>query len=139
MTLEDFNLAYLSVALFMIVVAVAGSTLLLLGALIRPSKPSAMKSIPYESGVPPVGRARERYSIRFYIIAMLFVLFDIEALFLYPWAINFDGFVRRGDGLFILVEMLLFIFLILLGTAVQIARDRIALYNHFAFKVQNYL
>jgi NADH-quinone oxidoreductase subunit A len=53
--------------------------------------------------------------VRFYIIAMLFVLFDIEALFLYPWAINFDGFVRRGDGLFILVEMLLFIFMILLG------------------------
>ncbi len=117
MTLEDFNLAYLSVAIFMIVVAVVGSTLLVLGALIRPHKPSAMKSIPYESGVPPVGRARERYSIRFYIIAMLFVLFDIEALFLYPWAINFDGFVRRGDGLFILVEMLLFIFLILLGYA----------------------
>lgn len=115
MSLDDFNLAYLSVAIFMIVVAIAGGTLLLLGALIRPHKPSAMKSIPYESGVPPVGRARERYSIRFYIIAMLFVLFDIEALFLYPWAINFDGFVRRGDGLFILVEMLLFIFLILLG------------------------
>jgi len=115
MTLEDFNLAYLSVAIFLAVVTAVGSTLLLLGILIRPNKPSAMKSIPYESGVPPVGRARERYSVRFYIIAMLFVLFDIEALFLYPWAINFDGFVRRGDGVFILVEMLLFIFLILLG------------------------
>ncbi len=117
MNLEDFNLAYMSVLLFMIIVAVAGSTLLLLGILIRPNHPSAMKSIPYESGVPPVGRARERYSVRFYIIAMLFVLFDIEAVFLYPWAINFDGFVRRGDGIFILVEMLLFIFIILLGYA----------------------
>lgn len=117
MTLEDFNLAYLSVVMFMIVITVAGSTLLMLGILIRPNKPSAMKSIPYESGVPPVGRARERYSVRFYIIAMLFVLFDIEAVFLYPWAINFDGFVRRGDGIFILVEMLLFIFIILLGYA----------------------
>ena len=117
MTLEDFNLAYLSIVMFMVVITVAGSTLLLLGILIRPNKPSAMKSIPYESGVPPVGRARERYSVRFYIIAMLFVLFDIEAVFLYPWAINFDGFVRRGDGIFILVEMLLFIFIILLGYA----------------------
>lgn len=113
--LEDYNLAYLSVAMFLLVVAVAGSTLLILGVLFRPKNPSAMKSIPYESGVPPVGRARERYSVRFYIIAMLFVLFDIEAIFLYPWAINFDGFVRRGDGIFILVEMLLFIFVILLG------------------------
>jgi NADH-quinone oxidoreductase subunit A len=117
MTLEDFNLAYLSIVLFLIVVGVAGGSLLTLGALFRPKKPSAMKSIPYESGVPPVGRARERYSVRFYIIAMLFVLFDIEAVFLYPWAINFDGFVRRGDGIFILVEMLLFIFIILLGYA----------------------
>lgn len=117
MSLEDFNLAYLSVAMFLVVVSVVGATLLLLGILIRPNKPSAMKAIPYESGVPPVGRARHRYSVRFYIIAMLFVLFDIEAIFLYPWAINFDGFVRRGDGVFILVEMLIFIFLILLGYA----------------------
>ena len=114
-TLQDFNLAYISVAMFLAVVVIAGSTLLILGILIRPKRPSAMKSIPYESGVPPIGRARERYSVRFYIIAMLFVLFDIEAIFLYPWAINFDGFVRRGDGFFILVEMLLFIFIILLG------------------------
>jgi NADH-quinone oxidoreductase subunit A len=117
MTLEDFNLAYLSVVIFMLVIAIAGSTLLIAGVLFRPKNPSAMKSIPYESGVPPVGRARERYTVRFYIIAMLFVLFDIEAVFLYPWAINFDGFVRRGDGIFILVEMLIFIFIILLGYA----------------------
>lgn len=117
MSLEEFNLAYLSTALFLAVVVVVGLTLTVLGVLIRPNRPSAMKSIPYESGVPPVGRARERYTIRFYIIAMLFVLFDIEAVFLYPWAINFDGFVRRGDGVFILVEMLLFIFIIVLGYA----------------------
>ncbi len=117
MTLENFNLAYLSVAIFLLIVPVIGAALLIVGVLIRPSRPSLMKSLPYESGVPSVGRARERYSVRFYIIAMLFVLFDIEAVFLYPWAINFDGFVRRGDGIFILVEMLLFIFIILLGYA----------------------
>ncbi len=114
-TLQDFNLGYISVAVFLSVVVAVGLTLLLLGILIRPNNPSAMKSLPYESGVPSVGRARERYSVRFYIIAMLFVLFDIEAIFLYPWAINFDAFVRRGDGVFMLVEMLLFIFIILLG------------------------
>jgi NADH-quinone oxidoreductase subunit A len=114
-SLQNFNLAYISVIVFIAVIAIAGTTLLSVGILIRPKRPSAMKSIPYESGVPPVGQARERYSVRFYIIAMLFVLFDIEAVFLYPWAINFDGFVRRGDGIFILVEMLLFIFMILLG------------------------
>lgn len=115
--LEDFNLAYLSVAIFLVVISGAGATLILLGALIRPDRANPMKPIPYESGVPPVGRARERYSVRFYIIAMLFVLFDIEAVFLYPWAINFDGFVRRGDGVYVLVEMFIFIAIILLGYA----------------------
>ncbi|WJW66707.1 NADH-quinone oxidoreductase subunit A [Candidatus Chlorohelix allophototropha] len=117
MSLEDFNLAYLSTAIFLVVITIMGMTLLLLGFLIRPNKPNSRKTIPYESGVPPVGHARERYSVRFYIIAMLFVLFDIEAVFLYPWAINFDGFVRRGDGLFVLIEMGIFIFVILLGYA----------------------
>jgi NADH-quinone oxidoreductase subunit A len=117
MTLENFNLAYLSVAIFLMILPILGGALLIIGVLIRPKKPSLIKSLPYESGVPAVGRSRERYSVRFYIIAMLFVLFDIEAVFLYPWAINFDGFVRRGDGIFILVEMLLFIFIILLGYA----------------------
>ena len=117
MPLEDFNLAYLSIAIFLAVIAVMGASLLLVGLLIRPKKPNPTKAIPYESGVPPVGHARERYSVRFYIIAMLFVLFDIEAVFLYPWAINFDGFIRRGDGVFVLVEMFVFIFIILLGYA----------------------
>jgi NADH-quinone oxidoreductase subunit A len=115
MTLENFNLAYLSVAIFMVIVPILGAALLVVGVLFRPLKPTLLKSLPYESGVPAIGRSRERYSVRFYIIAMLFVLFDIEAVFLYPWAINFDGFVRRGDGVFILVEMLIFIFIILLG------------------------
>jgi len=117
MTLENFNLAYLSVAIFLMILPILGGALLIVGVLVRPKKPSLIKSLPYESGVPAIGRSRERYSVRFYIIAMLFVLFDIEAVFLYPWAINFDGFVRRGDGIFILVEMLLFIFIILLGYA----------------------
>ena len=113
--LAQYNLNYLSLLIFLNVVIAVGTTLLMVGLLIRPFKPSAKKLIPYESGVPPIGKARERYSIRFYIIAMLFVLFDIEAVFLYPWAINFDGFVRRGDGVFILGEMLSFIFIIVLG------------------------
>jgi len=117
MTLENFNLAYLSVAIFLMILPILGGSLLVIGVLIRPKNPSLIKSLPYESGVPAIGRSRERYSVRFYIIAMLFVLFDIEAVFLYPWAINFDGFVRRGEGIFILVEMLLFIFIILLGYA----------------------
>ena len=79
--LAEYNLNYLSLLIFLNVVIAVGTTLLMVGLLIRPYKPSAKKLIPYESGVPPIGKARERYSIRFYIIAMLFVLFDIESVF----------------------------------------------------------
>ncbi len=81
-----------------------------LGFFLRPSKPDPSKLSPYECGCPPVGDAREKFSVRFYIIAMLFVLFDIEAVFMYPWAINFDRL-----GLFGFVEMLVFIFILLVG------------------------
>ena len=60
---------------------------IVLSSVLGPRKPSAEKSAPYECGMPPVGDARERQSIRFYLIAMIFLLFDIEVAFLYPWAL----------------------------------------------------
>jgi NADH-quinone oxidoreductase subunit A len=65
---------------------------------------------PYECGVDPVGSARDRFSIKFYLVAVLFILFDIEAVFLYPWAVAF-----RQLGLYGLVEMVLFIVVLLVG------------------------
>src|SRR5690242_6128598 len=61
----------------------------LLSQFLGPSKPSPEKSAPYECGMPPVGDARERQSVKFYLVAMIFLLFDIEVAFLYPWAIAF--------------------------------------------------
>ena len=74
------------------------------------SKPAPEKLTPYECGMQPVGSARERFSVKFYLVAMLFLLFDIEAVFLFPWAV-----VYRGLGLFGFFEMLLFIAVILAG------------------------
>ncbi len=70
----------------------------------------SVKSTPYESGVSPVGNARGRFSVKFYLVAMVFILFDIEAIFLYPWAV-----VYRQLRLFAFTEMLLFIVLVLCG------------------------
>ena len=61
----------------------------LLSQFVGPSKPNAAKSAPYECGMPPVGDARERQSVKFYLVAMIFLLFDIEVAFLYPWAMAF--------------------------------------------------
>lgn len=69
-----------------------------------------LKQQPYESGMTPIGSARERFSVKFYLVAMVFILFDIEAIFLYPWAVVF-----RDLKLFGFVEMFLFIVLVLAG------------------------
>jgi len=69
-----------------------------------------VKEMPYECGIPPVGSARERFSVKFYLVAMLFILFDIEAIFLYPWAVVF-----RELKMFAFVEMTIFIALVLCG------------------------
>src|SRR4249920_1828847 len=71
----------------------------LLSSVLGPRKPSLEKSAPYECGMPPVGDARERQSVKFYLVAMIFLLFDIEVAFLYPWAValralGWPGFVQ---------------------------------------------
>jgi len=82
----------------------------IMSRLIGQKKPSAVKLAPYECGMPPVGTARERISLKFYIIAMLFIVFDIEAVFLFPWAVMF-----KRLGMFGFVEMGVFIVILLVG------------------------
>ena len=80
-----------------------------------PREPNKSKLSAYESGVQPVGDTRQRFSIRFDLIAMLFIIFDIEVIFLYPWALVFKKFIRDGMGGFILIEMLVFLGILLVG------------------------
>ena len=86
----------------------AGS--LLVGSFIRPSRPYRAKLIPYESGSPLFSDARVQFPMRYYIIAMLFVIFDIEIIFMIPWAIRFQSL-----GLLGLIEMLVFLSILLVG------------------------
>ena len=88
---------------------VAGAMIGLSGVIGRHVR-DPIKSAPYESGMAPVGNARERFSVKFYLVAMVFILFDIEAIFLYPWAVVYPQF-----KLFAFFEMLLFIVLVLCG------------------------
>jgi len=69
-----------------------------------------VKDMPYESGMVPTGDARQRFSVKFYLVAMLFILFDIEAIFLYPWAVVYRELLMPG-----FIEMLIFVILILSG------------------------
>lgn len=85
---------------------------LLLGAIFKLRRPYSEKLLSYESGNPPVGEPRERFSIKFYVVAMLFVVFDVEAAFLYPWAVAFGNI-----GLYGFWGMVIFILIIFIGYA----------------------
>ncbi len=102
--------AYLPIMLLGLVAFLFGLGSIVMSSLIGPKKFSKIKMSPYESGCEPVGTARERFSIKFYLIAMLFILFDIEAVFLYPWAILY-----KKLGVFGLVEMGVFILILFVG------------------------
>jgi len=97
--------------LIQILIAIGvASAMIGLSALLGRRVRDPIKSLPYESGMKPVGNARERFTVKFYLVAMVFILFDIEAIFLYPWAV-----IYRQLRLFAFFEMLLFIVLVLCG------------------------
>ncbi len=97
--------------LVQIVIALAlAAGLIGISALLGKRAKSPLKDTPYESGMAPTGSAKERFSVKFYLVAMVFILFDIEAIFLYPWAV-----VYRQLKMFGFFEMLLFIVLVLVG------------------------
>ena len=101
---EVIPLNYAPILIFMVIVLGFGLVTLSLGWVVRPSNPYKAKLAPYESGSPLFSDARVQFPMRYYIIAMLFVIFDIEVVFLFPWAVAF-----RKLGLVGLIEMVLFI------------------------------
>lgn len=88
---------------------------LVLSALIGPKKSTPSKLSPYECGIEPIGTARERVDVKFSLVAMLFIIFDIEVVFLFPWAVLYRKFIAEGMGPFMFVEMGIFIGILALG------------------------
>jgi NADH-quinone oxidoreductase subunit A len=102
--------AYAPLVLQLLIAAVLASLLVSLSSLIGWRKPNRAKQQAYECGMEPTGDAREPFSVRFYLVAMVFILFDVEAIFLYPWA-----FVFRELKLYGFVEMMIYIAILLVG------------------------
>jgi len=100
---------YLPILILFIIAAGFAITNIGLSAVLGRQKPTAEKLSPYECGIDPVGTARERFSVKFYLIAMIFVIFDIEVVFLYPWAVAF-----KELKLFGFIEMLIFVGILLI-------------------------
>jgi NADH-quinone oxidoreductase subunit A len=107
---SDFLRSYLTVALFGALAVGLVGAFIGLSSLVRPTRPQQQKYINYESGVDPVGTGWAQANIRYYVFALLFVMFDVEAVFIFPWATRLEAY-----GLFGLIEMFIFIFILLLG------------------------
>jgi NADH-quinone oxidoreductase subunit A len=107
---ENLLNLYIPIAVLVGVALFFAILLPVLSLSLGPKRPSARKLTPYESGITPVGEAQRRYPVKFYLIAVLFILFDIEIIFLLPWAVTF-----RQLGLFGLAEVLIFMAILLVG------------------------
>ena len=103
---------YFPLALAFIAAALVALLLSGLGSLLGPRRPSRVKSEPFECGSDPIGSARERFGVKFYMIALLFIVFDVEAVFLYPWAVQLRELGWPG-----FLAMALFAFTLLVGLA----------------------
>lgn len=101
---------YLPIIVLIILASALAVLVVAIGHLFGPRRPSLRKSVPYESGMRPIGPGARRMPVRFYLVAVLFILFDIEIIFFLPWAV-----VYRQLGLFGLVEMMIFIIILLVG------------------------
>ena len=103
-------LQYLPIAVLVVLSTLLAVLVIALGHLFGPRKKNEAKSMPYESGMDPIGPGQRQTPIHFYLIAVLFILFDIEVIFFLPWAVTF-----KRLGLFGLIEMLIFITILLVG------------------------
>jgi NADH-quinone oxidoreductase subunit A len=107
---DNYFARYLPFLIHMVMAGVIAGAIVSLSWLIGQRKPTRAKMAPYESGMTPIGDARQRFSVKFYLVAMLFILFDVEAVFIYPWAI-----ILRRLKHFGLWEMFVYLGIFLVG------------------------
>jgi NADH-quinone oxidoreductase subunit A len=107
---ENYPELYFPIVVQVVIAAVLAAALIAISYIFGKKVRNRVKDMPYESGIVPTGDARQRFSVKFYLVAMLFILFDIEAIFLYPWVV-----VYRELKMVAFVEMLIFVVLILSG------------------------
>jgi len=106
---------YIPIAVIVILAVVFGFLIVGIGTVFGPRRKTARKLMPYESGMNPIGPGTRRVPVRFYLVAVLFILFDIEIIFIIPWAVILKQFVQAKAGIFALIEMAVFILILLIG------------------------
>lgn len=109
------NFQFANVLVYILLGAVTAALMLGLGSLLRPSNPERRKLSTYECGEPPSGSAWINFNIRFYLVALIFVVFDVEVAFVYPVVVAFRDYVQQGKGLLVLAELLFFVGILFVG------------------------
>jgi NADH-quinone oxidoreductase subunit A len=112
---DNYFARYLPFLIHILLAGGIATAIIVLSWLIGERKPTRAKLMPYECGMTPVGDSRQRFSVKFYLVAMLFILFDVESVFIFPWAVILRKLKEEGHGLFGLWEMLVYIGIFLVG------------------------
>jgi NADH-quinone oxidoreductase subunit A len=113
--MQELLLEYLPILIFIGLAAVLGGVLIAVPLLIAPSKPNPEKLSAYECGFPAFGDARMKFDVRFYLVAILFIIFDLEVAFLFPWAITLTDFSGGATGVFAFWSMMVFLGVLTVG------------------------
>ena len=106
---------YTTVAVFLLAGVVLVGAAVIVANLVAPRRPSLLKSTPYESGIEPIGGGWNQSHIRYYVFALLFLVFDVEAVFIFPWAVSTDYFKGIGNGALFFFEMVAFVVILFFG------------------------
>ena len=112
--MEALLLEYLPILIFIGLAAVLGGALIVIPLIVAPSKPDPEKLSAYECGFPAFGDARMKFDVRFYLVAILFIIFDLEVAFLFPWAITLNG-LEGASGVFAFWSMMVFLGVLTVG------------------------
>jgi len=108
--------SYVPLLMLIVLVVVSAVAMVGLSHLFSANRPTAIKGQPYESGIPPLGSARERFEVKFYLVAVLFIVFDIEVEFMMPWSVSFRTLDILGLGVLgALIEMAVFVAVLVVG------------------------
>ncbi len=105
---------YIPLLIALAVALIFGVTVVMASSLIGPQRPNREKTSTYESGMKPVGTVRERISVKYYLVAMFFIIFDLEVIFIYPWAVQFKKLFGQF-GISVFISMFIFLFVLELG------------------------
>jgi len=106
---------YTTVAVFLLAGVLLVGAAVFTARLVAPRRPSLLKSTPYESGIEPIGGGWNQSHIRYYVFALLFLVFDVEAVFIFPWAVSTEYFKGIGNGTLVFFEMVAFVVILFLG------------------------